>query len=299
MRRSLDHALILICLVAALLASPLAMADWRKELGIFRVGMIEAAAPPIAGREALKRAFEAALGMPVEVVIFRDWPQLVDAQASARVNYAVYSSAAYATASELCRCIEPLAAPLDIDGAKGVRAVVLARRNKIDSLEDLAGIKVAAPAADDLTGWLAPMALLPGAGVTMNGDVSFLLRSDSASDALERFRSGDADAIFGWERAKSSLDGPLAGGTADLAAEVETVVLWRSPLLRFGPHAVLRSVDGEAKEMLADMLLGLRDKNPQAYDLLSQGHGGGFEATADSEYAVMREIVTKAAARKP
>lgn len=290
---------ILLVLVAAMTGVTPSWADWRKDLGIFRVGMIEASAPPQAGRDALRRAFETALGMPVEIVLLRDWPQLIDAQASARVNYAVYSTAAYATASELCRCVEPLAAPRDVDGATGVRAVVLARQGKADGLDDLADIKVAAPGQDDLTGWMTPQALLTSDGVELKGGEAFLLRFASATETLAQFQSGAADAIFGWERASSSLADPLPGGTASLAPELPTVALWRSPLLRYGPHAVLRSVDVEAKEILSAFLIHLHANNPQAYDLLSQGHGGGFAAAAESEYDVVREVVRKSASRAP
>jgi phosphonate transport system substrate-binding protein len=298
MRRALLQILCLL-LGPFLAGFPATAADWRKELGIFRVGLIEAAAPSQAGRDALKQAFSAALGMPVEILVLRDWPQLIDAQASARVDYAVYSSTAYATASELCSCVEPLAAPVDVDRAAGVRAVVLVRSGKAASLSQVSSIRVAAPGPDDLTGWMAPLALLPEAGLSLKGDEAFLLRADSATQAIERFRDGEADAIFGWERASVASDEPLAGGTAAEAPEVKTQVIWRSPLIRFGPHAVQKSLYGEAKKALVSFLAGLHGSNPQAYDLLSQGHGGGFVASTDAEYGIVREIVRKAAARSP
>lgn len=296
MRLSLRNFRTLMILLVAIAARP-ALADWRTDLGIFRVGMIEASAPPQKGREALRRSFEAALGMPVEIIVLRDWPQLIDAQASSRVNYAVYSATAYAATDELCRCIEPLAAPVDVDGAIGVRSVVLSRAGKASDLDDLRDIKVAVPAVDDLTGWLVPMALLPDDGLRFDGSEPFFLKSSTATDALSRFRSGEADAIFGWEKAEKASDDPLPGGTASQAPEVKTVVLWRSPLIKFGPHAVLSSLDREAKEILSAFLLDLHAANPQAYDLLSQGHGGGFAAAAAADYAVVREIVRNTAQR--
>lgn len=284
-----------LVLLAMTVSSGPAAADWRKELGIFRVGMIAAAAPPQAGRDAVRRAFAGALDMPVELMILRDWPQLIDAQASGRVNYAIYSSSAYASAVELCQCVEPIAAPIDVDGAAGLRSVLLARRGKAHNLEDMVHIKVAAPGPDDLTGWMAPLALLKLSGIPLTGDESFFVRTETAGQALEKFRDGFADAVFGWERAPMSGDEALQGGTAAEVAEVETIALWRSPLIRFGPHAVQKSLDGEAKEALAAFLTGLHGNDPQAYDLLSQGHGGGFAPVANGDYAVLRKIVSWAA----
>jgi phosphonate transport system substrate-binding protein len=295
MRRVLAFMLF----VAATVSSLPAAADWRKEMGIFKLGLIEAAAPPQSGRDAIRHAFENFLSMPVEIIVLRDWSQLIDAQASGRINYAIYSSAAYASAVELCNCLEPVAAPIDVDGAAGVRSVLLVRQGKASSLEDIVRIKVVAPGPDDLTGWMAPSALLARSGIVLNGDENFLVRTGTAGEALEQFRDGLADAIFGWERAAASGGDVLEGGTAEAASEVRTVVLWRSPLIRFGPHAVQKSLDGEAKKALFDFLEGLHGANPQVYDLISQGHGGGFTPVVNNDYSVVREIAGKVGLKAP
>lgn len=296
-RLALRYILAFVLVFAGAVAAT--AADWRKELGIFRIGMIEAAAPPQAGRDAIRRAFEGVLGMPVEILVVRDWPQLIDAHASARVNYAIYSAAAYAAAAELCECVEPVAAATDVDGATGLRSVVLARRGKVRSLANIIHVKVAAPGPDDLTGWMAPAALLAKEGVALKGDEAFLIRTATAAEAVERFRDGLADAVFGWERSDAAAGKPMAGGTAADVAEVQTDILWRSPLIRFGPHAIQKSLDGEAKKELSTFLTGLHGSNPQAYDLLSQGHGGGFVAADDGEYSTVREIVSGTARQSP
>lgn len=295
MRLACLKRLCLVAVMAAAMASGAAAADWRKDLGIFRIGMLEASAPPQAGRDAIRAAFQQALGMPVELLVLRDWPQLIDAHASARVNYAILSAAAFAAASELCECIQPLAAPIDADGASGLRAVLLARAGKARAFSDVSRIKVATSGPDDLTGWMAPMALLPAHGLLLKGDEAFLVKSATATQAVEQFRDGYADAIFGWERSSQEAAAPLPGGTAGEVAEVDTEVLWRSPLIRFGPHSVLKSLDSEAKSILSKFLADLHGANPQGYDLLSQGHGGGFAAATAADYATVREIVRKAA----
>lgn len=175
-------------------------ADWRQDIGTFRIGMIAAGAPTGGGLEALRQSYSAALGMPVDFFIARDFAMLIDAQATSRIEYAIYSTTAYATALELCRCIAPLAAPTDVDGASGIRSIVIARAGKLKSVSDLPKMKVAVPAEDDLSGWLTPLSLLAHGGLVLRGDEPFIVTSPTALEAEAQFANGKTDAILGWER---------------------------------------------------------------------------------------------------
>lgn len=284
----LSVALALVCASAAL-------ADWRKDIGTFRIGMLAAAAPSTDGLQALRRAYSAALGMPVDFFLARDYAMLIDAQASARLEYAIYSATGYATVSELCACVEPVAAPLDVDGAAGIMSVLFVRTGKASSLEDVVKLKTVVSPADDVSSWLAPLALLPGEGIDLAKNESALINAAKAANAAQLFADGKADAIFGWERASAEGD-VLPGGTLAALAQrgvpqADVTALWKSPLIRFGPHAVLKSLDSEAKHILSSFLTGLHGDNAQAYDLLSGGHGGGFAEVADQDYDIARQIV--------
>ena len=72
-------------------------------------------------------------------------------------------------------------------------------------------------------------------------------------------------------------------------------LMWSSPVIPYGPHTVLKSLNSEARLVLTEYLIGLHGSDPQAYDLVSGGHGGGFVAVADDAYATAREIVRSAA----
>jgi ABC-type phosphate/phosphonate transport system substrate-binding protein len=62
---------------------------------------------------------------------------------------------------------------------------------------------------------------------------------------------------------------------------------------------VLKSLDAEAKSLLADLLTGLRARDPRAYDLLSAGHAGGFVAVDDASYDAVAHIVRAVAGSAP
>jgi phosphonate transport system substrate-binding protein len=271
-------------------------ADWRQDIGTFRVGMVASGAPTAAGVEALRRSYSAALGMPVDFFIASDLAQLIDAQATSRVEYALYSATAYATAAELCQCVEPIVAPKDVDGALGIRSILLARKGKVSSLADLPKAKLVVPANDDVSGWLAPLSLLAREGLALRGDESNITIAPSVLDAEAIFAGGGAGAMLGWERVASSGEALLQGGTIDRLRRAGVDIgglqrVWISPIIPYGPHVVLKDLDPEAKTILSGYLTGLHTADPQAYDLLSGGHSGGFVAVEDSNYTIVREIV--------
>ncbi|MGE0282027.1 MAG: phosphate/phosphite/phosphonate ABC transporter substrate-binding protein [Rhizobiaceae bacterium] len=271
-------------------------ADWRQDIGTFRIGMIASSAPTGSGIEALRQSYSGALGMPVDFFIARDFAMLIDAQATSRIEYAIYSTTAYATAVELCQCIEPLAAPTDVDGASGIRSILIARAGKLKSVSDLPKTKVAVPAEDDLSGWLAPLSLLADGGLALRGDELFIVPAPTVLEAEAQFASGKADALLGWERVTSEGKPLPQGGTMDRLRRqgVDTGkldLIWTSPIMSYGPHAVLKSLHAEAKTLLADFLTGLHGRDPRAYDLLSAGHAGGFVEVDDASYEPIGKIV--------
>ena len=86
-------AAVLMCIAVSAACTNAARADWRKDLGTFRIGISATDAKSLSAAETdkLTAGYAAALGMPVEVVILRDYPALIDAQVSSRIEYAIYT----------------------------------------------------------------------------------------------------------------------------------------------------------------------------------------------------------------
>jgi len=295
-----------LCAAALILLgiAPVSAADWRQEVGTFRVGMVASGAPTAAGLEALRQSYSAALGMPVDFFIARDFAMLIDAQATSRVEYAIYSAMAYATVAELCECVEPIAAPVDVDGASGIRSILIARKGRLALVADLPKTSLIVAPDDDFSGRLAPLSLLSEAGLTLRGDESFIETAQTAVAAEAEFAAGRAEALLGWERVMPNGEALLQGGTMDRLRRAGVDVagldrVWSSPILVYGPHAVLKSLDPEAKQLLSGFLTGLHAGNPQAYDLVSGGHAGGFMSVDEAVYAPVRQVVQTAAGSEP
>lgn len=281
-----------------------ALADWREDIGVFRVGIVAepGAGSTVAGLAELNDAYSKALGMKVEFFVANNYPALIDAHASGRIEYAVYSASAYAAAYQRCECVEPLVAPVGDDGSTGIHSVLIARDGALSSLADLTGRKIALLPADSITGNQMPLAAFQPNGKPLSGEESFFVHVASAEAAEALLAEGGVDAIFGWMPAAGA--GPeIEGGTmARLeVAGMETsrlAVVWRSNLLRYGPHAVARGLDPEAKKRLTAFLTNLKDADPDLYERLEAHRLGGFTAASQSDYAAALEMVKAIAARR-
>jgi phosphonate transport system substrate-binding protein len=282
-----------------------ARADWRDDIGTFRIGIV---AEPGAGNTVpdlalLTDAYTKALGMKVEFVVARDYAALIEAQANARIEYAVYSATAYATASQRCGCVEPLVAPVDADGAIGIRSILLTRDGKVADLSAMKDHRIAMAPTDSIGGSLLPLAGLTAEGIGITEDAPFLTHADSAAAAETMLVDGQAGALFGWVTATADghptmpgsqpadSDGTMARLEAAGISQAALQVIWTSGLLRYGPHAVRSDLDPEAKRRLTVFLTNLRSLSPDVYDLLETKHSGGFTVAGSQDYAMATAIV--------
>jgi phosphonate transport system substrate-binding protein len=277
--RRLSHGGVILFMSAVIAVCAMtnpARSDWRQDLGTFRIGISAADAKPLTAADIgkLNSGFAAALNMPVEIVILRDYPALIDAQVSSRIEYAVYSAASYATAWLLCECVEPLAAPVQTNGATGIRSILVMSAGAIFTRLDLNGIKIGIPGKDSISGFALPLAQYTVGTRALAADERFFSMFADTADVASAFAGGRIDGFFGWEYADAA--GPVTGsgimGTGTHASftangtTVETKIPWTSNLLRYGPHAVRRNLDSEAKSALRTYLQGL---DAEQVDLLS------------------------------
>lgn len=293
---------------AALLTAAIspARADWRDDIGTFRIGIIAepGAGNTVPGLSALTRAYSMALGMKVEFLVAPDYPTLIEAQAAGRVEYAIYSALAYVAASDRCGCVEPLVAPTDGDGAVGIRSVLVARDGKVPSLQAITARRVAVGPPESVAGWLLPLAYLAPSQVSLSQASPFLEHASSVSAAEAMLAEKKADAVLGWTPSDPDEDKAMTSGTIARLKEAgipagSLQVVWRSPLLRYGPHAVLKSLDPEARRRLGVFLVNLKQQTPETYDLLEPRHSGGFVAVSHQDYATAETILRAVVHVKP
>lgn len=294
-----------LCLAAACLATD-ASADWRQDIGTFRVGVVAepGAGNTIAGLAELNDAFTKALGLKVEFLVARSYAALIDAHASSRIEYAIYSASAYASAYQRCECVEPLVAPTGEDGSIGIRSVLVAANGRLSSATDLQGRRIALQPPDSIAGHQLPLSAFQPGGKPLSGAESFFVNVDSAEAAEAMLAEGSVDAIFGWVPAGLPGAEEIDGGTpARLAAagfdHSAIDIVWQSDVLRFGPHAVSIGLDPEPKRRLTEFLTGLRAADPAMYERLETHRLGGFAAASQPDYDVALDMVRMLAEARP
>lgn len=294
--------LIRVLAAALLVAVPsvAAGADWRDDIGAFRVGIlagqdIQAA---IARAEPFRLALEEGLGVTVDIFPARDYAALIDASAGSRIEYAVFSATAYALAWNRCECIEPLVVARSGDGTQGVAEAVIARRTGPASLAELEGRRIAAVRAPAFGGLEIALRQMQAQGFDPGKGGTVIDMMAHGEAAIAAFRDGRADALIGW----SSMTGdPSAGysrGTLTRIAALEGGasdyrVIWQSTVVPFRVHAVRNSLPAEARNRLRELLSAMFDNDPVAYDSIEPVHGGGFVPARQGQFGALAELLAR------
>lgn len=291
--------LLLAAFIASAVQAP-ASAGWREDLGTFRIGILSepGAGSSVAGLSEIKRAYRMALGLPVEILVAENYAALIQAQAEGRLEYAIYSATAYATASSLCSCVEPVAAPVAGDGSTGLRAALIARDGRLTSVEEIARRRVAVVEGDSIAGFALPGSALAEA---FDREGMIFIKAASASAAETMLVEGSVDAIFGWLPSSDDQKAEFAGGTLErlIVAGIDPAalkVVWTSGLLRFGPHAIRADLNPEVRRSLTIFLTSMLSQTPVLYDLVERHYGGGFRAVTEDDYSTAVTMVERIAA---
>ncbi len=259
----------------------------------FRVGIVPRGdvARLLDDLEPMRKALIKLLSRPVEVLPIASLGALIDAQVLKRVDLAFLSTSAFVTADQLCRCVDPLVAPLASDGTISGYALIVTRRGSgLSSLSDLEGKAVAAAATDSIAGRIYQLASLKADGIDPEAFFGALSATGSTIDAVIDMRDGLADAAFAW----SSLAGPVSSGytrgtfTALVGQGAlgmnEIQIIWKSRPLTHGPVSVLKSIADEDKQALTTFFVELAEKDPATYDILDAVYGGGYQPILPSDY---------------
>ncbi len=275
-----------------------AQADWRKDLGVFRVGVISGSDPATAlyRIEPFRLALSEALGMEVEILAMRDQSSIVDSIVSSRIEYAVSSATAYALAWTICECVEPLVIPRSSDGASSYNAVLISRVGGPASLSDVRNMPILGLVKDSIVGHALPVHLIREAGSEIITDDIGLVFKDNAESALAAFSSGEYEVLLGWESTATSSGGQVSGTIEQLKSrnsesDTDYQKIWTSSPIPHHPHTVRKNLDAEAKTILRDTLSQMFTSDPVAYDSIEPRYGGGFVAARQGSFSVLVDLI--------
>lgn len=276
-----------------------ARADYRETVKVLRIGMLAnqmAGADP-ARLDAVEKAISASLGIPTEIIRFPSFSALIDAHASARVQYAIHSAVSYAATEAVCGCVTPLRRPISGDGAIGFRSVLVVRDGAV---ADIAALKVAYSSEASVSGWTLPREAMASGGLA----TPQLVRAGTVSAALDLYLAGSVDGFFAWipeiaDKAPSAAAGDIFGGVhaERLATGDPLRMLWLSEPVFNGPHAVLRALPEDLVAALGTFLDEMPAKAPGLLDIIEPLHSGGYVPAVPENYRTLRGLIDTAAKR--
>ncbi|MBV6649831.1 PhnD/SsuA/transferrin family substrate-binding protein [Hoeflea sp. EC-HK425] len=277
---------------ATVFCAATARADYRESVPILRIGLVEthvAATDPVK-LEAVRRAFADALSIPVEIIKLGSYTALIDAHASGRVGYAIHSAKSFAATDAACGCVRALRSPVAADGSTGFRSVLVAREGVNRPVSEL---RVGYSDEASVSGWQIPRQAIRSGSL----DQPVLVRAGSVSSVIELYQSGQVDGFFAWlpdiPGDQGSDIARLFGGwnQAGISSADPLRILWSSQPIRYGPHAMHRSLPDDLGEALGSFLDGMPNSAPGLLDLLEPAFAGGYITPGPDDYRSVRGLV--------
>ena len=146
-----------------------AMADWREDVPVFRIGILggENEADRLRERACQKTYLEERLGVPVELFPASDYAGVMQGLLAGQLEFAGLGSAGFAGIYlQDENAVEPLFTTQQIDGSLGYYSVMYVRADSdIMSFEDMEGRSLAFADPNSTSGYLVPNAELRDQGI--------------------------------------------------------------------------------------------------------------------------------------
>jgi phosphonate transport system substrate-binding protein len=298
--RKTGQTLRFCALALAVVGAGMARADWRDDVTVFRVGVMTGANAPyrLVQLEPFKQYLESRLSLPVEIVPAESYDMLIADQTAERVDYAIESATAYATAKTRCDCVKALAVPTRANGEPGFYALIVGRTDsEIGMLADAGGKRLAVAGEDSIAGRLLQLKAFEAEGIVAETYFSEIIEVAHPEAAVTALLAGEADLAVAW----SSLSGNRAAGysfgvLADLVAEGKLTmdqinIVWQSSLIPFGPHVIRSTLPGELQRLVSDALLAIARDDPVALDSVDRFAGRGFVAADPGLFAPIVALI--------
>lgn len=297
---------ILTLLMGMVFLPQIAKADWRNDIGIFRVGIITTD-QSIDGLDKLapfKLALSEALDMSVEFYRARNTLALIDAISSERIEYAIISTSGYALAWTTCQCIEPIVIPRSTDSTDGYHTILVSRPDGPRNLSELANKKIGVLTKNSITGNALAKHELSKQGILIGDEKAPFVEKPSGYEALKAFADGEVSSLIGWSSMTGNPSEGYSRGSLKQLAELHGMnpntlsVLWKSKQIPHRPHIIRKRIHGEAKQILRNTLLSMNKKDPIAYDSIEREYGGGFSVGRHDRFLQVIELLEAQNAEK-
>jgi phosphonate transport system substrate-binding protein len=178
--------------------------------------------------------------------------------------------------------VEVVMTSANVDGSLGYYSIIVTRADSgIESIADMAGRSLAYADANSASGYLFPRAELRLAGIEDGyfGRVGF---SGGHEQGVVAVLQGQYDAAATWssllgEHAEGYSRGNIRRMVDNGLLNMEDIrIIWTSDLIPNGPTVLRKDLPAEARALVLDLFLNMKERQPECYNATIGGEGGGF-----------------------
>jgi len=271
-----------------------AAADWRQGFGTYNIGILsgENEADRLRRFSCLDDLLTRLLGVEVELYPAADYAGVMQGLLAGQLHQAGLGPSAYAGIfMQDPNAVDVVMTSANVDGTLGYYAVVITRADSgLTSIDALAGRSMAYADPNSASGYLFPRAELRLQGYE-DSHFSTTGFSGGHEQGVVAVLNGQYDAAATW----SSLSGERTEGYSrgnlrrmvdnGLLNMDEIQIVWQSDLIPNGPIVLRRDLPAEARALIMDFYLNMKDREPECYAAVVGGDGGGFVEIGHEFYA--------------
>ena len=260
-------------------------ADWREGFGTYNVGLLsgENEADRLRRYGCMEDLMETALGVPVELFPAADYAGVMQGLLAGQLHQAGLGAASYAGIYlQDPEAVDVVMTSSNVDGTLGYYSIIVTRADSgLETLEALAGKSLAYADSNSTSGYLVPRAELRLAGIEDDyfGTVGF---SGGHEQGVVAVLNGQYDAAATWssllgERSEGYTRGNLRRMVENGLLNMDEInIIWQSSLIPNGPTVLRRDLPPEAREIVLDLFLNMKERHPDCYASVVGGEGGGY-----------------------
>lgn len=271
---------------ATALTGTVALADWREDVPVFRVGILggENEADRLREHSCQKDYLENILGVPVELFPASDYAGVMQGLLAGQLEFAGLGSAGYAgIVLQDENAVEPLYTTQQVDGSLGYYSVMYVRSDSdITSLEEMEGHSLAFADPNSTSGYLVPNAELNEMGINPDSYFSQTGFGGGHEQAVISVLQGQYDAGVTWTSGVGDIAEGFSRGNLrsmvdkDLLDMDDIRIIWQSNLITNGPRVIRQDVPEELKSLVMGAMMRLQSVDRDCYDAINDGESMSY-----------------------
>ncbi|MEM1150250.1 MAG: phosphonate ABC transporter substrate-binding protein [Pseudomonadota bacterium] len=272
---------------AMLLSSTAAMADWREDVPVFRIGILGGENEADRLREYSCQAdyLSERLGVPVELFPASDYAGVLQGLLAGQLEYAGLGSSGFAGIYlQDEEAVTPLFTNKQIDGSLGYYSVMYVKADsEIESLTDMQGKTLAFADPNSTSGYLVPsFELANDEGLNLDEYFAETGFAGGHEQAVISVLQGQYDAGVTWTSGVGDIDQGYSRGNLrsmvdkDMLDMDDIRIIWKSNLITNGPNVIRTDLPQELKDIVTGAMVRLPMEDPDCYQAIAQGDAMGF-----------------------